>query len=145
MKSNNLIRFLFNTIRDPILYKFMIVGSVAALFTLLFTGIFTSFVGIPVHLSVYIAWELTVIWTFLILDNWAFSNLNKKHSKINRFVRFHLVTVGALLINEIVLTVFLIQTNLHYLVAESFAILAGFLFNYFLNRRFSWVLKSVYT
>ena len=138
----NLIKFFFNFIHDPVFYKFIIVGFSAALIILLFTGIFTSFMEIPVQLSVFISWEFAVLWAFFLLEQWTFSKSKKKHSKINRLIRFHLITALTLVINEVVLTVLLIQTNLHYLMAEVFAILSGFLFNYPMNRKFSWGLKS---
>jgi len=141
---NNLIKFFYNIIHDQILYKFIIVGFSAALLLLLFTEIFTSFMEIPVQISVLISWEIALLWAFFLLEKWTFSKLKKKNSKIGRLIRFHLITVIALVINEVVLTVLLTQTNFHYLVAEGFGILCGFLFNYPMNRRFSWGLKSVY-
>jgi len=145
LNRNNLIRFFFNSIHDPVFYKFIIVGFSAALLILLFTGIFTSFMEIPVQLSVLISWEFAVLWAFFLLEQWVFSKSKKKHSKMNRLIRFHLITAITLGINEVVLTVLLIHTDLHYLMAEAFAILSGFLFNYPMNRKFSWGLKSFYT
>jgi len=142
---NNLIKFFFNSIRDPVFSKFIIVAFSAALLILLFTGIFTSFMEIPVQLSVLISWEFAVLWAFFLLEKWAFSKSKKKHSKMNRLIRFHLITAITLGINEVVLTVLLIRTDLHYLMAEAFAILSGFLFNYPMNRKFGWGLKSFST
>jgi len=141
---NNIIKFFFNTIRDPVFYKFIIVGISAALLILLFTGIFTTFIELPVQLSVFISWELANLWAFVFLDKWVFLKSKKKRSTINRLIRFHLVLVLGLIINETVLTILVTQTNIHYLLAEGFAILCAFLFNYPMNRRFSWGLKSVY-
>jgi len=140
----NLIKFFYNIIHDQILHKFIIVGFSAALVLLLFTEIFTSLMEIPVQISVLISWEIALLWAFFLLEKWTFSKLKKKNSKIGRLIRFHLITVITLVINEVVLTVLLTQTNFHYLVAEGFGILCGFLFNYPMNRRFSWGLKSVY-
>ena len=129
------------TIRDPIFYKFIIVGFSAALLILLFTGIFTTFIKFPVQLSVFISWEIANLWAFLFLDKWVFSKSKKKHSTINRLIRFHLIVALGLIINETVLTILITQTNLHYLAAEGFGILGGFLVNYQMNRKFSWGVK----
>ena len=62
-------------------YKFIVKLS-AALLTLLFTGIFTSFMEIPVQISVLISWEIALLWAFFLLEKWTFSKLKKKNSKI---------------------------------------------------------------
>lgn len=144
LNLKGLFDFALKYLKDPILYQFAVVGLLAAAFTLAFTGIFTTFLGIQSYISVFLAWELTVIWSFIIFEHWTFSKINKKHRKMIRFMIFHLVTAGALLTNETVLIVLTTKFQMYYLVAEFFGILAGFLVNYNLNRKFSWSIKSAF-
>lgn len=138
MSFGHLFGFALRYFREPLLYKFVIVGLMAAIFALAFTWIFTTFFAFIPPVSVFFAWELCAIWSFVIFEKWGFSKINKKHPIIIRFIFFHLITGGALLINESVLVFLTTQFHTNYLLAEFFGMLTGFLVNYNLNKKFSW-------
>lgn len=138
MSLGHLLSFVSKYLHEPLLYKFVIVGLMAAVFALVFTWMFTTFFTFVPAISVFFAWELCAIWSFIIFERWGFSKIDKKHPILIRFIFFHLITGGALLINESVLLFLTHQLHMNYLLAEFFGMLAGFSVNYNLNKKFSW-------
>ena len=73
MNFNSLLCFL----RKPEIYKFAIVGICNGILVLILSGFFTSFLNIFYLVSVLIAYEISVISSFFMNDNWTFVKVKK--------------------------------------------------------------------
>ena len=134
----NILTTIKEIIKNPQMYRFMIVGIGIASFVLGFTIFLTSILEIHYAISVAISIETAVVWSFFIHDKWTFGNVLKTSSKKSRFIKFNLISIAGLAVNEIVLIFFTTQVNLHYTISESLAIFVAFFFNFMLQKRVSW-------
>jgi len=125
-------------IKNPQMYKFLIVGIVVALFVLSLTIFLTSTFNIHYTISVAISLEIGVIWSFFVHDRWTFSNVQKTTNTKSRFVKYNTIAMAGLGVNEVILVFFTTQINLHYSISEAIAIFFTFFFNYFLQKKVSW-------
>ncbi len=134
----DILNSFFNFVKNPQMYKFLIVGIGIAAFVLSFTIFLTSILHIHYTISVAISIEIAVIWSFFVHDRWTFANVPKTTSTKSRFVKFNLISLAGLGVNEVVLIFFTTQVNLHYSISEAIAIFIAFFFNYFFQKKVSW-------
>jgi len=125
---------LLEFLKKPEIYKFLLVGIISAIFVLLLTIIFTSYLGIFYVYSVGIAFEIVLIGAFFAHDRWTFSHVKKTSKTYLRFAKFNLFSLISLGINWAVLVFFTIQVGLHYIPSESIAIIVAFFFNYTISK-----------
>lgn len=126
--------------------KFMVVG-ISGIFVntgilYLIVKLFPAFqdqayVGVDLALAGLIATECAIISNFLLNNYWTFANINSKKSLGERFVTFNLVSFAGLTIS---VTVFVLLTlfGFYYLVANLIGIFFAFVWNYKMNRGFTW-------
>lgn len=120
------------------MYKFLIVGIGGAISTLSLTVFFTSVLGIFYVISVAISLEATLIWSFLIHEKWTFANIPKITSVKIRFIKYNILALIGIGVNEAVLILFTNQVKLHYTLSEIIAIIVAFFFNYLVHKKISW-------
>lgn len=130
--------YFLNIIKGKEIYQFALVGVGAAISVLTLTWLFTSVFEIFYAYSVALAFELTFVWGFFVHDKWTFKNIVKKHSLVHRFLRYNLIGIIGLGVNEAILLFLTMMLGLHYLLAEFFAIVFTFSFNYIINKKFAW-------
>ena len=131
---NNFLQY----VKKPEIYKFTIVGICSAIFTMIMTVVLTSFLGIFYALSVSISIEMAIVWTFFVHEKWTFVQVIKTASMKIRFIKFHLMSITGLGVNEIVLVILTEKAKLLYTYSEFIAILITFVFNYFVHKKISW-------
>jgi len=133
MNFNSLLCFL----QKPEIYKFAIVGICNGILLLILTGFFTSFLNIFYLISVLIGYEISVISSFFMNDNWTFSKVKKISSVHTRFVKYNIFALMGLGINLLVLFLLTNYLEIHYILSESIAILVSFGFNYSASKKIS--------
>lgn len=130
--------FIKEIVTGQDVYKYGVVSVSTASFILLFTWILTSSLGVFHAYSVAISLELSIIWSFFILDKWTFKDGIKKHSTLRRFLQYNVVGSAGLGVNEAIMLFFVYVVGLNYLIAEFFAMVFTFGFQFLMNRKFSW-------
>ncbi len=87
----NLLKiFLLNTLKNPQIYKFMIVGIVNAILLLVLTIFFTDYLNIFYLFSSIIAYEITIILGFVIHEYWTFVKVKKIKKPFVRFLKYNI-------------------------------------------------------
>lgn len=137
-KVVNIFESIMSLIRNPQIYKFLIVGIGAALSLLLLTVFFTSILEVFYPISVAVAYELTLIWGFFAHDKWTFANIPKNTNAKIRFVKYNIFSTLSLGMNEVVVILLTQETHIYYSLSEFIAIVVTFFFNYFVHKKISW-------
>jgi dolichol-phosphate mannosyltransferase len=122
-------------------FKFGIVGISGIVVNLVILYLLVEFFILNKDLASLIATEFAILNNFIWNDLWTFhSNENRKYSsKWQRLAAFNIVSAGGALIN---FGVFLVLTKwfaVYYLAAQFIGILVAFIWNFSVNRRFTWM------
>ena len=133
MNFKSLLYFL----QKPEIYKFVVVGICNGILLLILTGFFTSFLNTFYLISVLIGYEITVISSFLMNDNWTFSKVKKISSVQTRFIKYNIFALIGLGINLLVLFLLTNYLEIYYILSEGAAILVSFGFNYIASKKIS--------
>jgi len=91
---------------------------------------------LPLLGASFIAIELSIISNFTINDAWTFKEINPG-TWLHRMLSFNAVSVGAMVINMVVLAI-LTTFGVWYVAANLVGILLGFAWNFIGNRRTTW-------
>ena len=87
----NLLKVFFSTLlKNPQIYKFMIVGIVNAILLLVLTIFFTDYLNIFYLLSSVIAYEITIILGFIVHEYWTFVKVKKITKSYVRFLKYNI-------------------------------------------------------
>jgi len=124
-------------IKNPEIYKFLIVGIIGAVIVLIFTIFFTQFFGIFYVISTVIAFEISQIWGFFANDRWTFSKIKKTSKTFIRFIKYNLFSLFALGIIQLIMVTLTTQIGIHYTIGESIGIVVAFFFNFFVSKKIS--------
>jgi len=102
--------------------------------------ILTRFAGIYYLVSSIIAIEVSIVNNFIWNDRWTFGRdtAHLKRSLQRRIGLFHAVSVGGAAINWLILFLLTQFAGVFYLVSNLAGILAGFIWNYLMNRNVTW-------
>ncbi len=132
----NLLKVFFSTLlKNPQIYKFMIVGIVNAILLLVLTIFFTDYLNIFYLFSSVIAYEITIIFGFIVHEYWTFVKVKKIKKPYVRFLKYNVFYFLGLVIHSgfvFMLTTFF---ELHYLLSQLIAIAVVFLFNFFTSKK----------
>lgn len=118
--------------------KFVGVGASGAAIIIAVTDALTSLAGYYYVLSAAIGIEASIIWAFILNDRWTFQKTRKSHRWHTRFLRYNLISLVGLAINESLLVLFTEIFGIYYLASEIFAIIFTFAFNYIANVKWTW-------
>ena len=130
-------RNLFDIVKNPEIYKFLVVGAVGALLVLLFTIIFTQGFGVFYVVSTIIAFELSQVWGFVANDKWTFSKIKKTSHAYIRFLKYNLFSLIALGIIQFFMILLTTQAGFHYTLSQSIGITVAFFFNFIVSKKIS--------
>jgi len=133
MKFNSIKEF----IKDPEIYKYVIVGVSNAVFVILLTILFTSVIGVFYLISAIIAYEISIVVSFFMHDKWTFGKVKKTSRSVTRFIKYNTFSLMGLGINSVVLVILTQQFSIHYAISELIAIFVAFTFNYIMNKKIS--------
>ena len=100
----------------------------------------TSYAGIYYLVSAIIAIEVSIINNFVWNDLWTFGSdrAHRRRSSAGRIWLFHLVSAGGAAINWVILFVLTQFVGIFFMVSNLVGILAGFVWNYLVNRNVTW-------
>jgi len=100
----------------------------------------TERAGLYYLYSSAVAIETSIITNFLLNDFWTFGGESghRMGRRIYRFLSFEAVSLGGLVVNMAVLFIGKEIFGIYYLVANLLGILAGFIWNYLVNRNVTW-------
>ena len=133
MKFSNIVE----SIKNPEIYKFFVVGIIGAIMVLAFTVFFTHFFGIFYVISTAIAFEISQVWGFFANDRWTFSKIKKTSKPYVRFFKYNLFSLIALGIIQLVMVTLTTHVGMHYTASQSIGIVAAFFFNFFVSKKIS--------
>ena len=94
-------------------------------------------------LAASVATEAAILSNFTFNNLWTFRYTRPKTSWRRRALQYNLFCLGGLVISVLVLAVLTCLVNIHYLVANTFAIGAATLWNYGANRYWTWPVENL--
>jgi dolichol-phosphate mannosyltransferase len=120
--------------------RFAIVGCSGILVNMGLLWLLTTFADIYYLVSSIIAIEVSIINNFIWNDRWTFGGekAHRGRSFATRIGLFHLVSAGGAVINWLILFVLTEFAGVYYLVSNLAGILAAFVWNYLVNRHYTW-------
>jgi len=128
---------IFDFLKNPQIYKFLIIGLFNGILVLFLTGIFTSYLGIFYVISMLISYQLSIISSFFMNDKWTFGQslkISKTYTRLLKYNTFSLIGMG---LNALILVIFTDFLGFHYLLSEGAAILIVFVFNFTTSKKIS--------
>jgi dolichol-phosphate mannosyltransferase len=122
------------------LMTFMAVGVTGIFVNLTTLYLFTEWVGVFYIESGLIGVEASILSNFILNELITFKNItNKKHSLIQRVLAYHFICIGGSGISLIILILLTTVFGVWYLVSAAIGIGVAFLWNFTVNRGFTWV------
>lgn len=127
--------FIFRTLREPEIYKFIFVG-IGNAFVLLFLTIFlTEYLNLYYLHSSIISYEITIVIGFLFNDYWTFSKNKKTNSKFFRFLKYEIFYILGLSLNSGILFLLTDTLSISYFLSQNVSIVIVFLFNFSISKK----------
>ncbi len=125
-------------------FKFGIVGISGIVVNQVLLISLKESAGFPLWIAGAIAIEVAIINNFLWNDLWTFNageRQNKLSSRWHRLLSFEIVSSGGAIINYTILNLMVLLLATDYKIANIIGILLGFMWNFTVNRRFTWTRK----
>ncbi len=125
-------------------FKFGIVGISGIVVN---QGILISlkeFGGFPLPVASLFAIEIAILNNFLWNDLWTFKSGGQQQKisrRWHRLISFQIVSAGGAVINFVILNVLAYMMGIDYRIANIIGIFLGFAWNFFVNRRMTWIRK----
>lgn len=86
--------------------------------------------------------ELSIIFNFIMHDNWTFKGRSHDGSRLLRFLKFNLTSIGSPIIQLATILAVVRVFDLHEQVGLAIGVIIGLFFNYFVNLLWVWKEKS---
>ena len=118
--------------------KFAAVGISGIGVNTFFLWSFTEIAKIHYMISSPMAVELAILSNFFLNNYWTFGDSTNRSSLPTRMVKFHVTAAGGFVINYSFLVGLTELAGLYYLLSNLVGILAGFLWNYTVNVKWTW-------
>ncbi|MDD1686818.1 glycosyltransferase family 2 protein [Methanoregula sp.] len=125
-------------------FKFGIVGISGIVINQGVLVALKEYAGFSIPVASICAIQLAILNNFLWNDTWTFKSKGQPQrlsSRWQRLVAFEAVSLGGAVINFAILNAFVMFLAMDYQIANIIGILLGFIWNFFVNRRFTWVTK----
>ena len=150
MRTKDMVEFFFNSFRlrfksSKRMIKFGIVGGSGIIVNL---GIFTlaksmiypvyGATGTTLLFSSLIGDEISIIYNFFLNHFWTFRKSKNKDRIFKKMLKFHLVAITSVIINNAVLFGLHTWFGVVDVLAKLIGILIAFLWNYFANSKWTW-------
>jgi dolichol-phosphate mannosyltransferase len=102
-----------------------------------------EFFSLNKDLASPVAIEISILNNFIGNDLWTFgsSGDRKVSGRWRRLAAFNIVSVGGAVINYGIFLVLTTWFAVYYLAAQLIGILVAFVWNFFINRRLTWIRK----
>ncbi len=119
--------------------RFSLVGVIGTGVNYLFLFIFYSLFHFHYLLAAAVAFEFGVISNFIFNNKWTFKDRRKSNENIFlRFFNFNLVSLGGMAINLLIIFILKGHFNFNLYIANLFAILCAWFWNFFVNNFWTW-------
>ena len=120
--------------------RFAVVGCSGIVVNMVILWLLTRFAGLYYLVSSIIAIEISIINNFVWNDRWTFGRGTEHRGRrfSSRIALFHAVSAGGAVINWLILFALTQFAGIFYLISNLAGILAGFTWNYLLNRNLTW-------
>ena len=143
LTQGDYIRHLFSLMRRSgeldRLMKFVLVGGSGTLVNLGLLALLREGAGIHYLISGALAFEVSVIWNFLLNDRFTFSDRRRNNTGLlGRLSRFNVTSLGGFAIYLGILGFLTEILGLHYLASAAIGILSAFGWNFIVNSRWTW-------
>ncbi|RPI40753.1 MAG: glycosyltransferase family 2 protein [Methanoregulaceae archaeon] len=125
------------------IFKFGIVGLTGIVVNLGILYFLVEFFSLNKDLASPVAIEFSILNNFIWNDLWTFGSYGdrKVSSRWHRLAAFTIVSVGGAVINYAIFLVLTTWFAVYYLAAQLIGILIAFVWNFFINRRLTWIRK----
>jgi dolichol-phosphate mannosyltransferase len=120
------------------MFKFGVVGVSGVGVNSFFLWFFTDVAGIHYMGSSPMAVELAVLSNFLLNNYWTFRDSDNRSPILVKMLKFHVTAAGGFAINFVFLVGLTELAGMYYLLSNLVGILAGFLWNYAVNVKWTW-------
>jgi dolichol-phosphate mannosyltransferase len=120
------------------MFKFAVVGGSGVVVNTFFLWFFTEIGNIYYLISSPLAVELSIVSNFLLNNFWTFRDASDRASFWSRMFKFHVTAAGGFVINYTFLVGLTELFCVYYLLSNLIGILAGFLWNYAVNVKWTW-------
>ena len=117
------------------LIKYSLTSGIATLLDVLFIWFLTSILGIYYLASTTFSFILISLGNYLVSKKWIFYDTDRNSTK--GYSLFLIIGVGGLIWTLILMFSFVEILNIHYLLARIAAAFLVLLWNYFLNKKFT--------
>jgi dolichol-phosphate mannosyltransferase len=150
IRRSDIIEFFLNAFRLRIkssanFLKFATVGGTGILvnlgvFSLAKMALFPLFglSNLALLASSLLGDELSIINNFVLNNMWTFKNKAKKDPVMKKLLKFHVVSLSSVLINNSILFALSTTFGVYDVLAKLIGILIAFTFNYYLNFKWTW-------
>lgn len=119
--------------------KFVVVGLTGTIVNLGILAILKEWAGIYYLLAGAIAFEVSVIWNFLLNDRFTFGDRKKPEGTFfGRLLRFNVTSLGGFVIYLAMLALLTQVFGLYYIVSAAVGIVLGFGWNFTVNSAWTW-------
>ena len=123
--------------------RFGLVGMSGVLVNYTLLYLLADVVDLNHLLAACLATEAAILSNFTFNNLWTFRYSRPKTSWMRRALQYNLFCLGGLVISVSVLAALTYLVNMHYLVANIFAIGAATLWNYGANRYWTWPIEAL--
>ncbi len=120
------------------LIKFLIVGGTGIIVNLGVMALLTEISRIHYLISSIIAIELSIIWNFILNNNWTFKGKARHKTIIRRAADYHAVSLGGMIINWLTLLILATYLGVNYLIGQFIGIIIATTWNYLLSKNYAW-------
>ncbi len=138
LSTKEMINYILHVLElSPSFIRFALVGGSGTLVNLGFLALERYVIGLPHVIAAPIAIEVSVINNFILNDIWTFKHV-RRGSKLLRLVKFHGSSAAGIL-TQLAVSIGVYELLIHEsIIAQIIGIIAGFILNYMISRRFVW-------
>lgn len=117
------------------IFKFAIVGVIAAIIDFLFLIIFKELCHFNTILSNTLSFSVSVVYNYIASIKWVF-NVNENNNKYKNFIGFIIFSVIGLLLNDLIMYLCIDKCNIYYISSKIIATLIVMVFNFITRKLF---------
>ncbi|MEK6954517.1 MAG: GtrA family protein [Candidatus Micrarchaeota archaeon] len=115
--------------------KFLLVGLSATILTISLLWVFTDILKVHYLISAALATQISIIWNFVLHDNWTFAKRDKAKPVLSRFLNFEAIYITSQVANIAILLLLTEYAKMFYLLSMAIAIGMTFMYNYVMNSK----------
>ena len=138
LSSKEVLNYIVHVLNlAPDYIRFAVVGAAGTVVNLTVLALLRYLIGVPHSYASAIAIEASVVNNFILNDVWTFKS-HRRGGVAKRFLKFHVSSALGLLTQWVVSFSMYYSVLSQSIIAQLVGIVAGFLVNYLLSKRFVW-------